>query len=150
MPRSVAVFAYVSTTRNESNSVGTVLPESCSAASFSATCASAAGSRSSSELISLPSTNVVTRHGGSSSTAATEGAIPSSAAWRLASASAARSISSSEVSLPGTRITYSRAAEPGAEVSVRYSALERDRVARRFAQPRGELLHDLYKFIHGG
>jgi len=63
------------------------------------------GSRKSSAVISLHSTNSVTRQGGSSSCAATGGAIPRDAAFSFASRSAFRSIPSSEVSLPGTRMT---------------------------------------------
>ena len=70
-----------------------------------ATSASAAGSRSSSEVTPRPSTNRVTIACGLSTIAATGGAIPASAARSFAIRSASRSISSSDVSLPGTRIT---------------------------------------------
>ena len=80
-------------------------------------------------------------HGGSSSIAATGGAIPSSAAALFASRSAPRSISSRLVSLPGTRITYS-VPPTGAEVAVRDPALERGWLALA-VQARHELLDDL-------
>ncbi len=71
-----------------------------------AICFSASGSCRSSASIPVPSTNSVTRAGGSVSSAATRGAIPTSAAPWLASRSALRSIPSRFVSLPGTLITY--------------------------------------------
>ena len=64
-----------------------------------------AGSRRSASVICSPLTKPVTSAGGSVSIAATAGATPRAAAHSLACISALRSMPSSEVSLPGMRIT---------------------------------------------
>ena len=91
--------------RNESKVVGSGFPRSWIARSERATLVIVAGSRNSAGSIPRPSTNTVTIAGGSSRAAATAGATPMAAARSFATRSAPRSISSRDVSLPGTRIT---------------------------------------------
>ena len=75
--------------------MGSSVPESWSWRRSCATSAIVSGSRSSSAFISRPETNAVTRADGWSRSAATRGAIPSSAAALLAMHSASRSMPSS-------------------------------------------------------
>ena len=94
-----------------------------------------AGSRSSSAVIRSPSTNSVTRQGGSSSIADDPGRDPGlgRALVRRPAPPRGRSRAAS-VSLPGTRITYVGAAEARPVVAVGDPAVER-RPARLPARP---------------
>ena len=85
--------------------MGSTVPESWNLRRSRATSASVSGSRSSSAVISRPDTNSVTRHEGSSSIAATPGAMPRSAAALFAMHSAMRSIPRISVRFPGSRTT---------------------------------------------
>src|SRR5215211_48499 len=106
-PRSAAVARYSSTTAKESKRDGSAGP-ACTVRSTSATSSTSGGARSSSAASGRPAMNAVTRHGGSSMNATTSGPTPARAAASVASRSAARSIPSRSVSLPGSRTTTSR------------------------------------------
>ena len=104
-PRSLAVFAYVSTTRKESNVVGSDAP-TWNGFSAATTRAIPSGVRIRSGGTGSPATKRVTSTPSGSRNATTSGPTPAAAAASAAACSARRSIPSNSVSLPPIRRTY--------------------------------------------
>ena len=138
-PRAVAVDAYSSTTRNESNSVGSSAPESWKVRSARATSASLSGSRSSSAVSSRPGMKRVIEAGRvldegrhRRCDAEVRGALVRGA-LRLAVDAQQRGV------LAGQPDHVVGAAEPHSEVAIRDPAVERHHGALARTEERGHV-----------